>query len=59
MTLDFFLFFFRILYSNNIKQIKKVHVENLPLTSQLYLQNNKIGWIEDGAFNHISSIYYM
>ena len=48
-------FFFRYLSYNKIRQIKKRHFQNSPLTSSLYLARNEIGWIEDGTFNHVAS----
>jgi len=49
------LSFFRYLSYNKIRQIKKKHFQNCPLTSRLYLASNEIGWIEDGTLNHVVS----
>ncbi|VDI40737.1 thrombospondin 2/3/4/5, partial [Mytilus galloprovincialis] len=47
-----------VLNGNKIKQIKKMHLENCPLSTQLYLNDNELGWIEDGALDHITSLSY-
>jgi len=45
----------RYLSNNKIAQIKKVHFEDCPLSSGLYLSSNEIGWIEDGSLDHVTS----
>ena len=50
------IFFFRTLNNNRIRRLMSTHFEDNPLTSRLILNDNEIGYIEDGTFAHIASI---
>ncbi|XP_052242642.1 uncharacterized protein LOC127852727 [Dreissena polymorpha] len=41
---------------NNIAQLKKVHFRNCPLSGHVSFYSNDIGWIEDGTFDHVTSM---
>ncbi|XP_045176442.2 leucine-rich repeat-containing protein 15-like [Mercenaria mercenaria] len=41
---------------NNIAQLLKSHFENCPLSGDILFNDNDIGYIEDGTFDHVTSM---
>jgi len=52
---DFFLFYRQLAY-NNIAQLLKSHFTNSPLNGDILLNDNDIGYIEDGTFAHVTAM---
>ena len=46
--------FFSQMAFNNIPQLLKSHFENCPLSGDILFNNNDIGYIEDGTFDHVT-----
>ena len=49
-------FHFSQMQGNNIPQLLKSHFANCQLSGNIYFQNNDIGWIEDGTFDHLTGV---
>ena len=53
---DDVMLIFRYLSSNNIRELRRVHLEACLSLSTLVLSNNDIQWIEDGILQHIKTM---
>ena len=56
---DHFCPYFSQLAFNTIPLILKSHFQNCPLAGFILLNNNDIGYIEDGTFEHVTELTYL